>query len=131
MIHKVFPDKEKAKSILLLALEREKFLSSLKTEFSTALAENYYEIAKELATAILLLEGLKSVGENAHKEAIDALSKNGFSQDEIELLHDLRIKRNKSSYEGKPIDKSYIENKRERLSDIIQKLKSVAQLKIS
>ena len=131
MIHNVFADKEKVKSILNLATEREKFVSSLKTEFATVIAENYYEIAKELAIAILLLDGFKAIGENAHKETIDALSKSGFSQDEIGLPQDLRIKRKKSSYEGKPIESIFIQNKKAKLTEIIQKLKSVVKRKLN
>ena len=33
MLHKVFPDKEKAKSILNMAIDREKFISSVKLDY--------------------------------------------------------------------------------------------------
>lgn len=129
MLHKILPDKEKAKSILKLVSEREKFVSSIDNEkFSTILAENYYEIVKELATALLLLDGFRAIGENAHKETIDNLSKyKEFSDSEISILQDLRIKRNKSSYEGKPIDPSYIANKKDFLLEIINKLKKIVE----
>jgi hypothetical protein len=131
MINNVFPDKEKVKSIIGLITEREKFVSSMDyKEFSTIVAENYYEIIKELSTALLLSDGLKAMGENAHKETIDALSRYGFSEHELSIMNDLRIKRNKSSYEGKPINSSYIENKREMLLKIIEKLKGKLKVKI-
>ena len=125
MMHKVFPDKEKVKSIFKMISEREEFVSSMEIKkFSTIIAENYYEIIKELATAILLLDGIKFLGENAHKETIDSLSKYGFSEYELSVLHDLRIQRNKSSYEGKPISSSYITNKKAIFLKIIDKLKN-------
>lgn len=91
MIIEVSPDKEKVKSILGLIKNREKFLSTIDIEkFSTIAAENYYEIIKELATSLLLLDGLKTTGDGAHKELIDYLSKyEEFSEYEISLMDDL------------------------------------------
>jgi len=127
MIIKITPDKEKVSSMRELIENREKFVVSIrKTEFPTILAENYYEIIKELATAILLLDGFKAIGEKAHKELIESLSKyKEFEEGEIVLLDDLRIKRNKSSYGGKQIDQSYLENKEEKILNIIKKMKSL------
>ncbi len=126
MIIKVAPDKEKAKSMLELIKDREKFvLSSSTSEISsTIIAENYYEIIKELVSIIALLDGFKATGENAHKELIGYRSNyKEFSEEEIILANDLRIKRNKSCYEGKRIDASYLPNRKEKLLLIISKLK--------
>jgi len=124
MIHKIFADKEKVKSMLKMAVDREKAINSIKVDYPTIVAENYYEIIKELSSALLLLNGLKVTGENAHKEIIDSLEKfDNFSGYEISLLQDLRIKRNKSQYEGEPFDISYLENKKDILLRIIDKLK--------
>lgn len=124
MIIKITPDKEKAKSMLGLVKDREKFVSTIDIkEFPTIATENYYEIIKELATALLVLDGFKSIGENAHKDLIDYLSNyQELSEDEVFLMNDLRIKRNKSSYEGKRIDKEYLQNKKEKLLVIMGKL---------
>lgn len=132
MIIKVTPDKEKVESMLKLIRNREEFVSSVDIEkFSTIATENYYEIIKELATAVLLLDGFKTTGENAHKELIDYLSNyNELSEYEISLINDLRIKRNKSSYEGKPIDKEYLRNKKDKLLIIIDKLKKLIKSRL-
>ncbi|HLD37180.1 MAG TPA: hypothetical protein VJA86_01170 [Candidatus Nanoarchaeia archaeon] len=132
MIIKIFPDKEKVKSILKMTEDREKFLSAIDAgRFATIAAENYYEIIKELATAVFLVEGFKAVGEYAHKETIDHLSNyKEFESWEIEVMNDLRIKRNKSSYEGKQIEPAYLENKKELLAKIIIKLKSLLSKKL-
>lgn len=131
MIHKVFPDKEKAKSIFKMAIDREKTINSLKINYPTIIAENYYDIIKELSTALLLLNGLKAIGENAHKEIIDNLNKfTNFSPYQISLLQDLRIRRNKSQYEGEPFDISYLENKQNILLEIIDKLKKIVEDKL-
>lgn len=74
MIIKVIPDKEKVKSMLRLIKSRKEFVSSIDSaKFPTNAAENYYEIIKEFAAAILLLDGLEATGEYAHKEMIEEL----------------------------------------------------------
>ncbi len=130
---KVTPDKEKAKSMLGLIENREKFLPSINIkEFSTIAAEHYYEIVKELISIFLMLNGTKTTGENAHKELIEELAKyREFSQREIFLLDDLRIKRNKSYYEGKQIMPIYLETNKKKLKEIIKKLKYLVNEKLS
>ena len=133
MIIKVFPDKEKAKSILEMANSREEFLKEIgKTKaYSTIVPENYYEVIKELCLAIILTDGYKATGENAHKELIDFMRKyKEFNDFEIETIQDLRIRRNKSTYEGKPIEQIYLENKMDILIKIISKLKKILERKL-
>lgn len=51
---KITPDKERVKSILGMVYLREKRIKKSEAEeFATLLVEDYYEIIKELATAIL------------------------------------------------------------------------------
>ncbi|MBI4096908.1 MAG: hypothetical protein HY428_00640 [Candidatus Levybacteria bacterium] len=125
MLHKVFPDKEKAKSMFNMALERERSIFFLeKTKFTTIIAENYYEVIKEIATAVLLLNGVKAIGENAHKEVINSMKKHAnLNDEEVSILQDLRLRRNKSMYEGKQINSSYLNNHKGNLLSIIKKLK--------
>lgn len=132
MIIKITPDREKAKSILKLIREREEFISAINHEkFTTNAVENYYEIIKELASSLILLDGFKSIGDNAHKDLIDSLiNYNGFSEEDIIFLSDLRIKRNNSSYEVKKIDPIYLKNNKNRIIDIIEKLKKEVNRKL-
>ena len=132
MIIKASPDKEKARSMIKLVENRMNFVNSIiDPEFATIIAENYYEIIKELASAIILLDGFKAIGEFAHKELFNKLTEykeiEGF---EISLINDLRIKRNKSCYEGKKIEYSYIENKSKDLKTIIEKLREMLNKKL-
>ena len=131
MIIKIKIDRQKAESLFEMANLREKYFSE--TEFEkvpTMVIENYYEIIKELASALILLDGFKSIGENSHKYLIDFLEKYKFSDGEIVFLHDLRIKRNKSSYEGKRIDYSYLKEKKDKIEEIIKKLKLLIKNKL-
>lgn len=132
MLIKTNIDKEKAKSIYSLLSSRKRFIESLKIDetSSTVISENYYEIIKELGVILLLLRGLKVYGEYAHKEILDYLEKeNILTKEEAMISQDLRIKRNYSSYEGKPISKEYLLSKKEKLLKIIAKLnKKVKEL---
>ena len=129
---KVNPDKEKAKSILQLVKDREDFVSTIDHEkFSTNATEAYYEIIKELASALILFEGLKAVGDNAHKDLIDYLiNYKEFAEEEIMFINDLRIKRNNSSYDGKKIDPIYLKNNKSKIIGIATKLKALIKNKI-
>lgn|SRR3989344_4946264 len=126
MIIKVTPDREKIKSILRLVKEREDFVATIDNEkFPTNSTENYYEIIKGLASALILADGYKATGENAHKDLFDYLSRySEFSGGDIVFMNDLRIKRNNSSYEGKKVEPSYLRNNKEKILLIIRKLKS-------
>lgn len=125
MIIKVKPDKEKVKSMLRLIENREEAITVLDAKkFSTEVAEMYYEVIKELSSALILLDGFRSVGENAHRDLINFLSRyNTISEKDLVFIHDLRIKRNKSFYEGRMIEEDYIENRQKLLKGIIKKLK--------
>jgi len=132
MIIKVTPDKEKVKSILQLIKEREEFTSSIDHEkFSTNASENYYDMIKELANALLLLDGLKTTGEYAHKDLIDYLvNYEEFTESDILFMKDLRIKRNNSAYDGKRIDSSYLVNNKKRILELIERLKEKIKKKL-
>ena len=132
MIIKISPDIEKVKSILQLIKEREEFVSSIDHEkFSTNAAENYYEIIKEFSSALLLLDGLKTTGEYAHKDLIDHLiNYKEFSESDVMFMNDLRIKRNNSSYDGKKIDPTYLKNNKKRILELIKRLKKLIKNKI-
>lgn len=125
MIIKVTPDKEKVKSILQLTKEREDFVKTIDHQkFSTNACENYYEIIKELASALLLLDGFKTTGDNAHKDLIESLiNYKEFTESDIIFMNDLRTKRNNSSYEGKKIEPVYLSNNKDRIIKIISLLK--------
>ncbi|MFH1249222.1 MAG: hypothetical protein V1660_03650 [archaeon] len=120
------------KSILELTREREDFVSTIDHEkFSTNVSENYYEIIKELANALLLLDGLKTTGEYAHKDLIDYLiNYKEFRESDILFINDLRIKRNNSAYDGKKIDPSYLTNNKNRILELTERLKKIIRKKL-
>ena len=133
MIIKTTPDNEKVKSVLRLIKEREEFISFAdSSRFSTSVVENYYEIIKELAGALILLDGLKATGENAQKDLINYLiNYEEFLEEDIVFMNDLRIKRNNSSYEGKRINSVYFQNNKNKILSIILRLKEIIKRRIN
>lgn len=124
MIINITPNKERAKSILKIVQERKKTLKYIKKSgFATSIAEHYYEIIKELLTAILYTQGKKSIGKESHKDLIAEISKQEtLNKQESSIINDLRIKRNKSQYYGEDIPSNYLNNYERNLIDIIKKL---------
>lgn len=133
MLLKIEVDSERAKSLYQMTLNREKFIKTVEVNENSAtiIAENYYEVIKELGIIILIFDGLKATGESAHREVIDYLSKiNIIDSEETSLTQDLRLKRNYSSYEGKQISSSYLTNKKQKLELIISKLRKAVEKRL-
>jgi len=119
MIIKTAPDKERARSLLKLVNQREEQIASTDVEkFYTIIAEDYY--------------GFKATGENAHKDLIDYLSSyKELTKEEVALIDDLRIRRNKLMYLGVIIEFVYLKNNKDKLLSIISKLKELLRIRLS
>ncbi|MBU2576366.1 MAG: hypothetical protein KKF50_01455 [Nanoarchaeota archaeon] len=129
---KVQPDLEKARSIIKIIESRKKFVETYKNKiYSTVICENYYEIIKELATALCLSRGFKFVGKYAHKELIE-MTVNLVNLDESFLffLDDLRQRRNGSLYYGEEFGDNYLVNNQKKFNEIIEKIEKELNNKI-
>ncbi len=129
-ISKVAPDKEKARSLLKLVTLREKDLTGKTEEFSTLIVEGQYEIVKELITALMSVDGYKSL---SHKLLISYLKEfyPDFSMQEIILLDQLRKIRNDIAYRGLMIKPDYLQRNKFEIIKIISKLKKLLLQKIT
>lgn len=130
---KVTPDKEKAQSILKMVdttIEMIKVIDV--TKFSSNVTKEYYDVIRELLSVVLLLDGYKTYGERAHKRLVEYIQSNykEFSGYEISLIDDLRITRNKITYDGFFVDKEYIERKINDIQIIVNKLSEIIKKKI-
>ena len=130
---KIMPDKEKAKSILKMVnitLEMIKLID--KNKFPSNVIKEYYEVIRELISIILLLDGYKAIGEKAHKKQIEYLESKckEFNKPEIMLIDELRIIRNRISYDGFFIKNNYVNRRYKEIKEIIIKLKSIVNKKI-
>ena len=127
---RIEPDKERAKSLLKLALLRFTKIAQfdIKTE-SSLIAESYYETAKELITALLFTDGHKTL---SHKDLVEYLTINyadKFSESEINNLDSLRKRRNSIVYYGVFVDVNYIQRNKDIFEAIINKLKKEVERK--
>ena len=72
-VSRIRQDKEKAKSLIKVVELREKNIAKINNdEFVTLIIEDYYEIIKELITAIMSIDGWKTV---SHEILIGYLNK--------------------------------------------------------
>jgi len=108
-IIKIDKDSEKIKSIIRMCNIRLKIVKQIKIDQETAsvIASDYYEVIKELLTALLLKNGLKS----DNHECLISFFKQNFPEYEYEtkIIHQLKDVRNRVSYDGVFVKKEYIE----------------------
>jgi len=127
-IFKISQNKVRAKALKVMAEDR---LSDIKKETKTyKIVEQYYEVIKELITAIMYSSGFKTL---SHKSLIYFLQKNyqDFTKEEIILIDELRKLRNNILYYGQRIDKSFLINKEALIKTIIDKLIKLVNLEIN
>ena len=119
-IKKISVDKDKINSMLKMCSVRMKFVKKQKinNEIASIIAENYYEIVKELLTALLLKKGLKS---DNHECLISYLKENYPNYEyEINLIYELKNIRNRISYDGLFVDKDYLIKNKLEFENIIK-----------
>lgn len=102
------------------------------TKFPSPIIKMHYDVLRELLSCIALLDGYKTQGEGAHKELIDYLAQHytQFSEQEITLIDELRIIRNKISYDGFFVNPSYIERTKVPTIKLIEKLQRLINTKL-
>ena len=127
---KITPDNEKARSILKMTeLIEERINNQDRKKMGALITADYYEILKELITAVLLMDGYKTL---SHRDLIEYLREKykEFSSYELSFLDDLRVLRNRISYEGFFIEPSYLGRNEPLLKSLILKLKKLANGKL-
>ena len=127
---KITPDKEKARNILkMVFLIEERIKGQDKSKMAALIIADYYEIIKELITAILLIDGYKTL---SHKDLIDYIKEkySELNMHEISVLDDLRILRNRVTYEGFFIEVSYLNRNEALFKRLILRLKTLIAKKL-
>jgi len=126
-IFKISKTIARAKALKEMAAER---LIDIKIENKVyKIIEQYYEIIKELITAIMYTDGFKTL---SHKSLITYLKDNynGFSTEEIILIDEIRRLRNDIVYYGRKIDKFFLLNKENNIKKIIKELFGILNKKL-
>ena len=121
MITKVRPDKQKLNSLKNMAkitLERLNKTDIEKYPSNTLI--DYYDIIHKLIEAIIVNEGIKIRGENAHYELIEYVArKKKINEETRQFLQQMRDYRNRISYEGFMVHKNYIKLNKNKIQKII------------
>lgn len=118
-IIKVTPDKEKAKNLYkMVKIILKRIKSTDKASFTSLIISDYYEVIKELITAVLICKGIKTL---SHKLLIEQI-RSKLTEDEYYLLDELRVIRNKINYDGFFVGMDYLNRKESRIKSIISKL---------
>lgn len=123
-------DSQEAQALLKMAEKREAYISSIqpREEFTSFIVEDYYEIIKELLTALLSADGYKSY---SHECLITFLEKfYPFTKDQLTLIDQLRKIRNDINYRGVSVDYSYLERNEDIIRQIIKELKALIRQKL-
>ncbi len=126
-IRKVALDMDKINSIIKMCDVRLRFTEKQDIDDETAsiITEDYYEIIKELLTALLLKNGLKS--EN-HECLISYFKKKYPKYEyEINIIHELKGIINRVSYDGIFVDKNYLIKNKLEFRHIINLLKELVR----
>jgi hypothetical protein len=121
-IFKITKHLNRAASLKEMAEERSNDIISETKPYK--IVEEYYEIIKELITAVMYADGFKTL---SHKSLIYYIKENyeEFDSGEIFVIDELRKQRNNIVYYGLRVKKEFINNHKDEINLIIEKLKKI------
>lgn len=116
------PNPEEARSLLKMAKIRleDNNRRERKQENISLIVETYWEVNKQLITALLNLNGYKSYSQDCLITFVEKLYE--FSDANLELMDQLRRLRNDIDYRGEFLDKDYLNRNEKQIRKIISKL---------
>ncbi len=123
-IFKISKNEIRANSLIEMAKER--FDDIKKDSKPYKIIEEYYEITKELITALMYKEGYKTLSHKALVMYLEEKYKE-FDRSEIVLIDGLRKLRNNILYYGQKVEKEYLVNNEKDIVNIIKKLFGVVR----
>ena len=128
---KITPDLERAKNLLRQSeIRLEDASNKDQKKFSTLIIEAYYEIIKELLTALLVAEGIKVLDHIALIDYVREHHSKILTEEEIRIIDELRKIRHKISYEGFSITEDYCNRRTPLAKTLIDKIKKIVEQKI-
>lgn len=128
-MRKVNPDPEKAKSLVKMSKKIKNRIDETNLEkYPSQVMKDYYEILKQLMEAIASLDGVKTKGKGAHKRLIDWIAKKyNLPERDRQFLQQIRVYRNRISYEGLSIDVGYLKRNKGKLEGFIRKFREIVK----
>lgn len=128
-IFRITPDKERAKSLLEQSKDRIEIMKFIPRDRVYKIVEDYYEIIKELLTAIMYLDGYKTL---SHVKLIEYFAENytDLSQAEIKIIDSMRKSRHGIVYYAEKVTKEFLLNNEKEIISIISVLIRIITKKI-
>jgi hypothetical protein len=128
-IFRISKDVERARALFEMAKDRLELLKLLPKDKAYKIIEEYYEIIKELLTAIMYLDGYKTL---SHIKLLEYFSSNYRQLDarELKLADTLRKFRIGIVYYGRRISQDFLVNYEEDIIKIIKILLGVVEKKL-
>lgn len=129
-IFKISKDKERANDLFEMANERMELIKLIPRDKVYKIIEEYYEIIKELLTALMYLDGYKTL---SHIKLIEYFSSNYGELDEnqVKLVDTLRKFRIGIMYYGRKISQEFLLNNEDEIKKIISILSKIVQEKLT
>ena len=117
-IKRVEVDQERIKSIVRIALLRLERARNIKVKSVSLIVEDYYEVIKELLTAYLLKNGLRS---RNHQCLITYFYRENFDYErEAHIISQMSFFRNRLDYYGEEIPEEFYKKNKEDFEKIIK-----------
>ena len=119
-VKKVKENPEQASSLLQLAKRRlESIEKRKKDEFPQLLLESYYEVIKELISALLSIHGYKSYSHECLVSFIEEFYPTALDDFQVHLLDNMRKLRSDIQYRGLEVADDYLERNTSFIEQII------------
>jgi hypothetical protein len=117
-IFKISKDFARAQDLLNISKERIEIIKILPRDKPYKILEEYYEILLGLITAIMYIDGYKTL---SHVSAIEYISKNYkvISENQIRIIDTIRKLRHGILYYGKKVKEEYLINNEDEIKNII------------
>ncbi len=128
-IFRVSKDKERAEDLYEMAKDRIELLNLIPKDKSYKIVEECYEIIKELLTALMYLDGYKTL---SHVKLIEYFSNNyeELEERQIKLIDTLRKFRNGIVYYGRKISREFLINNEDEIKNIVSILFRLTERKL-
>jgi hypothetical protein len=128
-IFRITPDKARAKDLFMMAKERLELIKMIPKDKAYKIIEEYYEIIKELLTAIMYLDGYKTL---SHVKLIEYFSSRYalFDRKHIQLIDTLRKFRIGIVYYGRKISQDFLINNEDEIRKITRILFNIVERKL-
>ena len=129
-VRKRVPNPEQARALVKMASARFDFIRSGREKGAPSLiAEGYYDVIKDMMTALMASDGYKSYSH----ECLTAFLSRFYSDIPVhdrELIDQLRMIRNNISYRGLVLENEYLERNEKDILEIIGRLHDILKRRL-